>query len=156
MGRKATYIELTEQVRQEATDFVKTGSHNSREIQRAQVLLLNDKGNDIKTIMDLLDLSRPSVSTVLSRYRKAGLLSALKDKPRIGAPVKITAQLEAHVTALVCSDAPKGRCKWTLELLHDKVIQLNYVESISDESIRTILKKVNLSLGRPNNGVLAQ
>ena len=155
MARKASFIKLTEEDRSTLTDFVKTGMHSSRSIQRSQILLLNDKGQDIKSICSLLTLSLPTVGLVLSRYRNEGLTKALSDRPRSGSPSKITEEFEAHVTALACTDAPEGRSKWTIELLQEKVIQLKYIDTISDESIRNILKKVNLNLGRPNNGVSA-
>jgi putative transposase len=98
-------------------------------------------------------LSRPCVSYCLSDYRKGGLLNALNDKARSGAPRKITANLEAHVTAISCTDSPEGTVRWTLSLLRDEVIRLNYVDTISDESIRTILKKANLNLGYKSTGV---
>ena len=94
----------------------------------------------------------------MSRYKSQGLTAALYDAPRSGAPVKITPKVEAHVTALVCSEQPEGQVRWTLELLHDNFIQLNeteqLVDNLSKESIRTILKKVNLNLGKLNNGAL--
>lgn len=153
MGRKPTYIVLKSEDRETLAALVKTGHHSSRQIQRAQILLLNDKGESIKSIMSILDLCRPCVSYVLSDYRQGGVMAALNDKPRSGAPAKITAELEAHITALSCSDSPEGTKRWTLTLLKDKVIKLNYISSISDESIRTILKKVNLNLGLKYIGV---
>lgn len=147
MGRKPTHIVLTKEDREMLVTLVKTGAHKSRQIQRAQILLLNDKGEDIKRIMSILDICRPNVSYVLSDYRKKGLNAALYDKPRSGAPPKITAEIEAHITAISCTDSPEGTKRWTLALLRDKVIKLNYISSISDESIRTILKKANSNLG---------
>jgi putative transposase len=147
MGRKATYIVLKNEDRERLTTLVKTGAHKSRQIQRAQILLLNDKGQDIKSIMAILDICRPNVSYILSDYRKKGLSAALNAKPRSGAPPKITAELEAHIRAISCTDSPEGTKRWTLALLKDKVIKLNYIWSISDESIRTILKKANSNLG---------
>jgi putative transposase len=154
MGRKATFISLPAVEKSSLTTLVRTGHHSSRKLQRAQILLLNDKGETVKSIMSLLDLSRPCVSYTLSDYRKGGLAAALNDKPRSGAPAKITVELEAQITALCCTDAPEGCKRWTLSLLQDKAIELNYVSSISDESIRTILKKVNLNLGYKSIGAL--
>jgi putative transposase len=155
MGRQATFISLPEQDHAILTSLVKTGHHSSRQIQRAHILLLNDKGETVKRIMSLLDLSRPCVSYCLSDYRQGGLLNALNDKVRSGAPRKITADLEAYVTAISCTDSPEGTVRWTLSSLRDEVIRLNYVDTISDESIRTILKKVNSNLGYKFTGALA-
>jgi hypothetical protein len=60
---------------------------------------------------------------------------------------KIDGDVEAHLIALCCSDPPKGRVRWTLRLLADKVVELGYVDSISYEAVRQTLKKTNLSLG---------
>ena len=108
MGRQATFINLSNQDKDILTTLVKTGHHSSRQIQRAHILLLNAKGETVKSIMSLLDLSRPSVSYALSDYRQGGLLYALNDTPRSGAPPKITADLEAYVTAVSCTDSPEG------------------------------------------------
>jgi putative transposase len=156
MGRPSTFISLSEPDKAFLTNLVKTGHHGSRQLQRARILLLNAKGEPVKHIMSLLDLSRPCVSYCLSDYRSGGLQNALNDKPRSGAPRKITANLEAHVTAISCTDSPEGTARWTLSLLKDEVIRLNYVDTISDESIRTILKKVNSNLGYKSIGVLAR
>ena len=106
----------------------------------------------------LLGLNYVAITGIVNRYKSEGLKAALYDKPRSGAPKKITPKVEARVTALVCSEQPEGQVRWTLELLEDKFIQLNevdpIVESLSKESIRTILKKVNLNPGRPKNGAL--
>lgn len=56
-------------------------------------------------------------------------------------------ELEAHLVALVCSDAPNGRARWTLRLLADQMVQLGYIQSVSHETVRKTLKKTNSSLG---------
>ena len=147
MGRKSIHIVFDEGDEEHIQNFIKTGLHGSRELLRAQILQLNAKGYTIGSLQQMFNLSQPTVSEVLRRYSEGGLQSALQDKPRSGAPTKINPELEAHVTALVCSEPPEGRLRWTLELLQNQVVQLNYIDTISDESIRTILKKVNLNLG---------
>ena len=60
---------------------------------------------------------------------------------------KTDGDFEAHLVALSCSQAPDGYARWSLRLLADKVVELNYVDNISHETIRQILKKTKLSLG---------
>jgi putative transposase len=158
MSRPHTFIQLNETDEQTVRDLLKSGKHLSREYNRGQILLLNHEGRKLSEIANFLGLNYVSVTGIVNRYKTLGLQSALYDAPRSGAPRKITAKVEAHVTALVCSDQPEGQVRWTLALLHDNFIQLNQTEQLVDdlskESIRTILKKVNLNLGKPKNGAL--
>jgi putative transposase len=153
MARQSEYLVLPALDLSALETFTRTGSHSSRSLIRAQVLLLNHQGYKLSDIATLLGISYATASTTRARYKREGLNNALSEKVRSGAPRKITAELEAHITAVVCTDAPEGRVCWTLELLRDEIVQLNYVESISKESVRTVLKKVNSNLGERNNGV---
>ena len=74
------------------------------------------------------------------------MATALEERPRSGQPTKITTKLEAHVTHIACSEAPAGMARWTLALLTERVIELNYVAAISDEIIRKVLKKSTQTL----------
>ena len=158
MGRAHTYIQLSETDEQKVRELLTSGKHLSRELNRGRILLLNHEGKSMSDISVLLGLNYVAITGIVNRYKSEGLNAALYDKPRSGAPKKITPKVEARVTALVCSEQPEGQVRWTLELLEDKFIQLNevdpIVESLSKESIRTILKKVNLNPGRPKNGAL--
>ncbi|WP_162268276.1 helix-turn-helix domain-containing protein [Hymenobacter sp. PAMC 26628] len=77
------------------------------------------------------------------RYWSAGLAAALEGRPRSGQPPKVTAALEAHITSLACNDAPAGAARWTLSLLNQRLVSLDCVVKISDETIRKVLKKVS-------------
>jgi transposase len=72
---------------------------------------------------------------------------ALTELPRPGAKPRLDGKQEAYLVALACSDAPDGRNNWTMQLLANKLVQLNVVEEISDETVRRVLKKMNSSLG---------
>jgi transposase len=158
MSRPHSFIKLKEEEEQAIKDLLTSGKHLSRELNRGRILLLNHEGKKLSEISEFLGLNYVGVTGVVNRYKSQGLKAALYDAPRSGAPVKITPKVEAHVTALVCSEQPEGQVRWTLELLHDNFIQLNeteqLVDNLSKESIRTILKKVNLNLGKLNNGAL--
>lgn len=85
------------------------------------------------------------------RYFQEGLVSALEEKPRPGAKPKLTVKGEAYLIALACTDAPKGRESWTMQLLADDLVALGIVEEISDETVRRRLKKGS-SPGLSSNG----
>ena len=76
-----------------------------------------------------------------------GLDYALNELPRPGAAPRLSGKQEAYLVALACSDAPEGRTCWTMHLLANKLVQLNVVEEISDETIRRVFKKTNSNHG---------
>ena len=76
------------------------------------------------------------------------MATALEERPRSGQPTKITAGLKAHVTHIACSEAPAGTARWTLALLTERVVELNYMAAISDETIRKVLKKSTQTLAQ--------
>ena len=83
------------------------------------------------------------MARIRKRYVQAGVAGTINEKPRSGRPIGISAQTRAKVTALACSQAPEGRSQWTLRLLADKMVELEYVDRISYQSVRNILKKTN-------------
>ena len=98
-------------------------------------------------ITKVLGVNRTTIYRVRKEYRTAGINKALEEKPRRGAPAKIEGRVEATLTMLACSEPPEGHGRWTLQLLADKLVELEVVESISLPTVRTALKKTNLSLG---------
>ena len=94
-------------------------------------------------------VSAGAVNVIKKRYFSGGLETALYDRPRTGRPVtKMTGDVEAHLIALACSDAPEGHDRWTLRLLADRLVELELVESISHVAVGKTLKKTNSSLGK--------
>ena len=85
-----------------------------------------------------------SVSNWAGKYKDEGLVF-LTDKPKPGRPVTITGPERAKITALACSEPPKGYEQWSLRLLAEKAVELDLVESVSYGSVRLILKKTNSS-----------
>jgi transposase len=92
------------------------------------------------------------VSRVRQRFVAEGLEGALKERPRPGQRRKLSGPQEAHLVALACTKAPAGHTHWTLQLLGDKVVELELADAISLETVRQILKKTNLNRGRRSNG----
>lgn len=156
MGRPHQFIQLEAIERDFLTDFVRKGECKAIEQNRARMLLWSDAVVKADEIAVRLGMSYGTVTQTLKQYRDAGLESALYDAHRSGAPRKITPELEAHITAISCSDSPEGKAKWTVEMLKDEVIRLNVVETISKTSVHTILKKANSSLGRKRCGASAK
>jgi transposase len=92
--------------------------------------------------VNALKVSRTTIVRVRKRYCEDGLVFALTEKPRSGAPPKIDARVEAKLTALACSNPPEGRSRWTMNLLADKLVELGEVDSISGMSVCRALKKM--------------
>ena len=92
-----------------------------------------------------------SVSTARrtrGRFLQEGLEAALGEKARPGRPPKITGEIEAKLTVLVCSQPPEGQARWTLRLLADRLVELGYVESISHMAVGNRLKKTKSNHGK--------
>jgi len=89
-----------------------------------------------------------TVGQICRRFAQDGLEAALTEKPRPGQPPKITGDIEAQLVTLACSDPPKGRSRWTLRLLADTMVELGYIESISNVAVYHRLKKTNSNPGR--------
>jgi transposase len=107
------------------------------------VLDLLHRGQHPDDIAAALGLSLPTVFNIRRRYLVEGLDSALQDKPRSGKPPRIDAQARAKVTALACPEAPEGHARWTLRLLADRAVRLGFVDSISHNAVRQVLKKTS-------------
>jgi transposase len=101
-----------------------------------------------------LDVSRSTVERVRRALVEAGLDAALyRRKSTTARPRKLDGAQEARLVALACSPPPNGRESWTLQLLADKLVALEVVESIAPETVRQTLKKTTSSPGRSRNGV---
>jgi transposase len=145
MPKKEHPIKLNSIERLELEGIVKKGQNKARIIQRAQMLLWSDVGMTDEQIADLAKVTPLTVARTRERWV---LEQSLEDKPRAGRQKKLDGKQEAFLVALACSDAPNGRESWTMQLLADKLVELQVVEeAISDETVRRVLKKMNFSLG---------
>jgi transposase len=147
MSRKAKQVILSDTEKSELQSIIKKGTHKSRKIMRAKALLLLNSGKSRLEIQSELSIDSNNFYKIKQRYFAGGLTSALEERPRSGQPPKVTAYIEAQITSIACSDAPAGSSRWTLSLINEKIVELKHIETISNESIRKVLKKVNLSLG---------
>jgi hypothetical protein len=129
-------------------------------VQRAKAMLAMDCSAGAPTMTDqevsvLTGLSVSSLARLRKRVCEIGPLGALERKPRETPPVepKITGDIQAHIAKIACSNPPEGRPEWTLQLIADRVVELNLLESISRESVRQCLKKTTSNPGNKNAGV---
>ena len=141
--KKQYKIELSEEEQSQLEKLTRQGTEKVRKVKRAQMLLLADEGKKDREIAERVEVSVGTVERIRKRYAQQGLEAAISEKPRSGRPMGISAQTRAKVTALACTKAPAGRSKWTLRLLAEKVVELEYIDRISYQSVRNILKKTN-------------
>ena len=142
MGRRKKYVvQLTNTQREELTSMLHKGEHKSRKLNRARVLLLSDQGKLDREISEIVGVTEQTVRNIQKRFLTEGPESSLTEKPRPGAPRKLDSKGEAFAIAIACSDPPEGRATWTMQMIADKLVELKYVESISDEAVRLRLKK---------------
>lgn len=140
-------IELTSEQRKSLRKIVRIGRNKAKVITHAHILLKSDEGKTDKEIAELLYIGEETVRRVRQRYCHDGLELALHGKPYPKGESSLTDEQEAYLIALACSDPPEGRSRWTLELLTERMMSDQVVESISREKVRLTLKKTNSSLG---------
>lgn len=141
----------------EEVDFLKEFKEQKgrtlRQINRANILLLCDKGKAEKDIAEFLDVGTNTIWRIKKRYLKKGLEAALGEEPRPGRPPLFDTNHEAGLTAIACSDAPKESERWTLELLTGKMRkEVKGCKGISKETVRLMLKKTGLNPGERKCG----
>lgn len=144
---KRIEIKLTEKEIIFLHKYKKSENRSEREYNRANILLLLDKGKRDSEIIDFLEVDRATIWRTKHKYLEEGLEKALQEKERSGQPVKYGAKEKAEVIATACSEPPEGRARWTLELLSDTLKEKEGLITINRETIRLILKKTNVSLG---------
>jgi transposase len=152
-------IKLTQDEVNELSSIIKKGTHTSRAYIAACVLLNCDEGefslgkSTNEQTCNVLKIGMRTIDRVKRRFIEGGIESALEraESNRIYEG-KVDGDLEARITQLCCSEAPEGFSRWTLRMLAEKVIELGYVDSLSHVSVFNVLKKTNLSLGKPKVG----
>jgi len=154
---KKYHVELREEERSELEKIVARRKSTSQASKRSKILLSADRLGSKKWTDEKISLSYQvhvrTIERLRERYVTEGLSVALNGKKRLNLDKKrFDGEVEAHLVALRCSTPDDGRSNWTLRLLADKMVTLDYVESISHESVRQILKKTKLNLGELRNG----
>lgn len=136
------HIQLNESERKQLEDLLSRGSIAARKSKRLLAILELDRGRTFKSVAQTVGATQQMVSIWARKYRENGL-AGLEDKPIPGRPVTISGTERAKITALACSDAPEGYGQWSLRLLAEKAVELEYVEEISHTHVGRILKKTN-------------
>lgn len=139
--RKLHVVKLKPEERTRLQELTRKGTISVRSLRRAEALLLSNDGMKDEPIAERVGISTATVERTRKRYMQAGLEAALKEKPRPGAEPRLDADGQAYLMALAASSPPEGSGKWTMQLLADRLVELKYVESISDETVRRTLKK---------------
>ena len=156
MPKKLYHVHLTAIEREQLETYVTQGTKSARAINRARILLLADAQHSDDEIVDTLGVSRQTVYSMRKKYHQSpghDIGTLLQEQPRPGQPIKVDTRVVSHVTMIACSEAPEGAARWTLQMMADRLVELNVVESICLESVRKALKKTNSNLGSPSGGV---
>ena len=141
-------VTLTEEERKELESIVSKGSHKSQKVLNSLILLNVDEnlpkgsGSTNEAVSKVLQISMKKIDRVKKRFVEEGLEVALSGHPQEREyERKVDGNLEAKLIALSCSEVPEGFSRWSLRMLADKVVELKYVEEISYETVRRVLKK---------------
>ena len=147
------HVELSEAERERLKKHIQSKKHSLESKKRAGVLLKLDESGErtpppVKKIASRVGVSELSVRRYRKEYATEGLESALLRKKRSVPPVapKVTGEVEAHIIATCCSEPPEGKAVWTMQMIADKIVLDGVVDSISDETVRLVLKKQRSSL----------
>lgn len=160
MPAKKYRVKLEREERKALEEIRDKGSHKAIKYKRSVALLLSDESEAGEALSDsqivtVTGMQLRTVERLRKRCHQVGPLKALERVPREKPPreVKITGEVEAHLTQIACSEAPDGHSHWTLQLIADEAVSRGVIAQISHTSVGKVLKKVNSNLGRKNAGV---
>ena len=145
-------VTLTPEERRQLRQLISAGKASAKKLAHARILLKADASPggpawaDAR-IAEAAEVSVATVERIRQRFVEQGFEAALvrKKQDRPSRERKLDGAAEARLIALACSEPPKGRARWTLKLLADQLVELEVVESISDETVRRTLKKTTSS-----------
>ena len=142
-------VTLTREERDELMSIISKGKHTSQRFRNAYVLINCDEGEFAEKatnaeINKILKVGMRTIDRIKKRFVEEGFDAVLERKPTTREyDRKADGDLEARLVALSCSEPPEGHARWSLRLLADKLVELEIVDSISHETVRTVLKKTN-------------
>ena len=156
---KKYIVTLTKDERETLRTLTSKGKHKSQKILNALILLGCDEGeyqirlSTNEEIAHILNISMRKIDRLKERFVSEGIEVALNGRKRDRIyDKKADGDFEAHLVAVSCGEPPEGFARWSLRLLADKVVELEYIDSISHETVRRILKKTKSSLGSKKVG----
>ncbi len=145
MAKTPQPFSLPEAARRSLNDLLNKGIHPARKLNRARILLKLDQGLGPTQVAREVGVCDNTVYNIRNRANEQGWQAAIDEQARSGRPAEISGKARVQITALACSDPPTGHGQWSLRLLADRSVELGYVESISHETVREILKKTRSS-----------
>jgi len=146
--KKKWQVTLSDQEIAQLGEIIKKGKSSARTIRRAQTLLLASEGKSDECISSILKCCSLTVHATRKKYCQEGLKAVLIDKDRKGRPQKLQGKAKARLIAMACEEPPEGRACWTMQLLAERLVTLQLVDSISDDTVGRTLKKMTSSLGK--------
>ncbi len=144
MTAKKWIVNLSQGEREMLGGIIKKGKVGGRKLNRAHILLLADEDQTdeaIETIAASLHTGLSTVERTRRRCVDGGVEHALSEKARPRGRTKLDEKGRAILVATACSTPPDGRAKWTMQLLADRLVELKVTARISDETVRTELKR---------------
>lgn len=143
---KKNKVYLSEEERDVLEKVVTNGKHAAKKIRRANMLLLLDENHPPvkkqQEIAEICHASTEAIRTVARQYCESGL-TCLERKKRVKPPIApiVTGEVEAHIIAICCSEAPEGHNHWTLDLTAQRLVEMKIVPAISGDTVGRALKK---------------
>jgi transposase len=153
MGRPALRIEITTKDQKQLTALLSGGIQQVRVVLRALSLLQLAKGVSAPHIADVVPLTPQAIRKVAHRYREGGLERALYERERPGAATLLEDSQKQRIIAMVCSDPPEGRARWTVRLIAEEAVKRKLVPKVGRETIRILLLHHDLKPWREKNVV---
>jgi transposase len=146
---KANAVSLTDEQRQELKQISRSGRSSTRRVIRARILLKSDIGETDQEISEALDVGVATVERIRRRLAAGGIEAAIEARPQPLRPQKrrLDGEGEAKLVMLACSMPPEEYGHWTLDLLAERMVKLNYVPAISGDTVGRVLKKMPSSPG---------
>lgn len=156
---KKYVVKLSNEERSRLNELIGKGKSPAKRLLKARILLKADVSEDgcgwsDSRIIEALETSASMVYRVRRQLVEEGFEAVLsrKQRPTPAVPRIFDGEKEAKLIALACSRPPRGRARWTLRLLEEKVVELNIVDQASDNTIGRVLKKMSCDLTSSNNG----
>lgn len=147
-------VKLSEAEVSDLQAIINKGSHTTQTFRAAYILLNCDEGDYSEKVTNeqiskVLRVSMRTVDRVKKKFVEEGFEATLERRTTTRQyEIKVDGDMEAKLVSLCCSEPPAGFARWSLRLLADKMVELNYAESISYVTVSKVLKKMNLSLGK--------
>ena len=153
MGRPPLSIDVSPKDQKELASLLSGGVQQVRVVLRALALLQLAKGVSAPRISDVVPLTPQAIRKIGHRYREGGLETALYEKQRPGAAAVLDDSQKQRIIAMVCSNPPEGRARWTVRLVVEEAVKRKLVPHVGRETIRILLLAHDLKPWREKNVV---